>query len=508
MKKRLVKTLAIFLVTLTLMSTMWVPAIMATPMDIPVVYVYGSGRPVYNVDGEQIYPVQDDLVGGILDESNRLLPALAKGLTGSGWEEYCDVLVDVVKEQYGEACLDVNGEASDGSYPKANTVKEKTKKFYLKDYVFQYDCRLDPCYIAHQLRAYIEEVLEVTGKEKVHLVSRCLGTNFAAAYLQEYGDDLIESVMFYVPAVQGVISVCDGFTGKLKFDPDVINSYTDQNEGVGDDLTNLLSAAVTVTNQLSVLGHGTELVQEIYDEIKEILVPRLILATYGTMPGLWSCVDGENFEYAKEFIFGGQEDTYAELIRKIDNYHYTVYDNLEANLKKLKKNGTKIAVISKYNIKATPFFESSDLQNDGLITVPKVSFGATAGKEGETFSKDYILKAQLKGTDKYISKDLIVDASTCLFPDYTWFIKNCKHGDFSTSVDKIIIEFLNSEDQLTVWNSTYPQFQGYSNKKLIPLESEPVEGGNNSDDTTGPANFLNVILSLIKMIISAILNFA
>ncbi len=510
MKKRLVKITAVVLAVITLLCVQLPVASAASNYenDMPIVYVHGAGRKVYNEAGEQVYPVQGSIVDSILEESDKLMPGLFKGISGGGWETYCDALVEAIKKVYGESTLDENGNVTDGSLPEENTVKEKYENYTLSDYVFNYDNRLDPCEIAHQLRDYIEEVLAVTGKEKVQLASRCLGSNFVAAYFQLYGNDLVQSTVFYVPAVKGVAAAYDGFSGELQFNSDVLDTYTSSGEGVASEMTALLGSVVTVTNQLGILGYGMEFAQSIYDEIKDIIVPELILATFGTMPGFWSSVDGEHYEKAKALIFAGREEEYAGLIEKIDYYHYNVYQNFDETMKKLQKKGLKICVIAKYNVQLVPFLEESGMQSDGDITVQKLAFGATSVKIGETLSREYILKKQLEGNDAYLSKDLIIDASTCLFPDYTWFVKNQAHGDWASCVNSLIYEFLRTDEQLTVWNSKngYTQFMNYDSakNKLVPITtSDPGDGnGDSSTDSSGsPTNFLSIIINLLKLIL-------
>lgn len=57
------------------------------------------------------------------------------------------------------------------------------------------------------------------------------------------------------------------------------------------------------------------------------------------------------------------------------------------------------------------------------------SLGATVSKIGTAFSDEYIESRKALGYEKYISPDRQTDASTCVFPEYTWFLKNAIHDD-------------------------------------------------------------------------------
>lgn len=513
MKNKAVRFLALLLSLITLICSFSVgsSSLAATyENDVPIVYVYGAGRTVYDAAEENVvYPVKANLADAILKDVDVLLATFMTSVASGNWDAYCDELVKSISKVYSSAALDVNGEASDGSHAAANkSPKKKTSGFVLSDYVFNYDSRLDPYAVAKDLQSYIKKVMAATGSSKVQLVSRCLGCNIVAAYIARYGGSLLDSLLFYVPATEGAIACSEGFSGEIVFNADYIDSYVNGgNIGAGSEITDLLEALVSVTQTLSLLGIGTNLVQSIYDQIADRIVPELVLATYGTMPAYWSMVDEEHFEKAKHTVFAGQEKKYAGLIKKINYYHENVLIPFHDNLLTLKNQGVKIAIIAKYNIQCPPFFESGLAQTDGDITVEKVSFGATtAGDLGKTFSSAYLYEAKQSGVANYISKDYMVDASTCLFPDYTWFIKDMDHEDFSTCANKIMYEFLRKSKQLTVWNSEYSQFLQYdkANNALNPVEASAPSGtvGDSNNSNTGNQGLLALLIKIIGIIMN------
>ena len=211
MNKKFKSFVACILTIMTLCLVM-VPAVSAAETtyenDLPIVYVKGAGREIYTADGKQIMPFVIEPEDLIMEESDRLLAAFASSMISKNWNTFCDELVEVMSEVYKDAVLDENGEASDGSYIKPNArPKKKTSNFYLSDYIFNYDSRLDPWEVAVELDAYIDKVLKATGKSKVQIVSRCLGSNYAAAYLTRYGAKKVETCVFYVPSTKGRLSV-------------------------------------------------------------------------------------------------------------------------------------------------------------------------------------------------------------------------------------------------------------------------------------------------------------
>ena len=511
MKSKAVKVLAVIMSVLTLVSAFSVGSMSFAATyenDVLIVYVYGAGRTVYDMNEENVvYPVKANLADAIMQEVDVLLAAFTLSATNGNWDPYCNELIRVVSDVYASAALDVNGEASNGTHAiPSKTPKKKTSNFVLSDYVFNYDSRIDPYAVAEDLHSYIKQVMKATGSSKVQLVSRCLGCNIVAAYITRYGGSLLESLLFYVPAVKGAIACSEGFSGEIVFNADYIDSYVSGgNIGAGSEIADMLEALVSVTQTLSLLGLGTDLVQSVYDQIADRIVPELVLATYGTMPAYWSMVDEEHFEKAKSVVFAGQEDTYAGLIEKIDFYHENVMIPFYDNLLALNQQGVKVQIIAKYNVQCPPFFESGLAQTDGDITVEDVYFGATtAGDIGETFDAAYLFEAKQSGVANYISKDYMVDSSTCLFPEYTWFIKDMAHEDFSTCANKIMYEFLRKDKQLTVWNSEYTQFLRYdkANNALEPVTASQSSGsvGGSNNSNTGNQGILSLLMKIVNVL--------
>ena len=83
-------------------------------------------------------------------------------------------------------------------------------------------------------------------------------------------------------------------------------------------------------------------------------------------------------------------------------------------------------IIAKYNFPDYPLYEGATAQSDGNTTVVRQSFGATCAEYGKSFPADY--QQQKYQETNMISPDGMIDASTCLFPYNTWFIKGLFHS--------------------------------------------------------------------------------
>ena len=317
-----------------------------------------------------------------------------------------------------------------------------------------------------------------------------------------YGNTYVDTALFYAAACNGILPIGATFSGHIQLDADSIQKYTDTSLNDEDDFDEFIKGLVTLTNQAKLLGVGTEKINSIYRSIADQILPKLLLATYATMPCYWSMVSDEYYESAKSFIFKGDTKTYAGLIKKIDNYHYNVQLPLNETLTKLKKNGMKVINISKYNVRLAPVFENCNVQADGTVELSTMSFGATSANIGKTLSKSYLSSVAASGMSSYVSKDSMIDSSTCLFPDSTWFIKNIKHTTFPSCVNSLIYEAFSSRGQFTIRsNKNYPQYLEYKDKTLVPV-TQLNKDDLDKDDGGGSS----LLTSMLKVFIAAFMS--
>ena len=133
-----------------------------------------------------------------------------------------------------------------------------------------------------------------------------------------------------------------------------------------------------------------------------------------------------------------------------------------ANLLKEIDSRMNIGVFARYNYQITPVIENWNVQSDMVIDTKFTSFGATCAPLGETLGEDYVQKKTTCGHN-HLSVDGVVDASTCLFPEYTWFIKDIQHSFGMREMEELRDLIFNSEKQVTVHDyEKFPQFIKYN----------------------------------------------
>ena len=178
------------------------------------------------------------------------------------------------------------------------------------------------------------------------------------------------------------------------------------------------------------------------------------------------------------------------MIEKTDHFYYSVTARLPQLIDELSEKGVEFSYIAKYNFDLIPVFEGSDVQSDNLVELSTLSFGATSSKMGSLLSGKYIAAAKENGTDKYISADKLVDASTCRFPDRTWFFKNLDHATMPDCVNLLIEKISIGNGDFTVWSDpAFPQYMTFDSETET-ISPTVVEG---DDFRSPPKDFISAI---------------
>lgn len=473
MKKIIALILSSIIIVTSAVAVSPVSYAAADGADIPVIHVCGAGALIVkdNPDGtkETVYPLQ--IPDGYVEEKvKEFIPVFAEAFFTQEWSEFCDVLVDILLPILEPMALDTNGEASNGSHAdwtwSRDTLpnrKNNNGKYSATAYPFHYDWRLDPMVTADTLHRYIEDVLYVTGAEKVALYGRCLGSNVVAAYMYKYDGEHVSEVIHYANSIYGATQVSKAFTGELFMHADGIDRFMyDVDLGIGQYYTELIQAFVTLLNKTHGLDVACWAVNNVVKDIYLDIFPEVIRSSYGTFPSYWSMVSIEDYDRAMETVFYGADlSEYAELINKVEYYRESIQLKFEENTKSQTEKGIEFSNIVKYGIQTIPVTENSDELSDRTVTVRESSFGATVASVGETFSEKYIDNSIVNSTAKYISPDKQIDASTCMSPNTTWFVKNLAHDHFPTCINGLVSEIINNDGFTVFSSSEYPQYLVY-----------------------------------------------
>ena len=462
-----------------------------TRSQIPVIRISGDGEALYNAEGERIMHFRSLLEQNDDEEedssslyesiANVLMPFLIQGIAFDNWEPYYENLEKEISELFGEALLDKNGEPIEGTglpqhvidqmeYNK-KTDKKGNKGYYAyNDYWFKYDWRLDPLKTADDFNEYIECIKNVTGAEKVAVISSCLGTNIVSAYVAKYGTDDLNGVTFDGGVAYGAEILSETISGKFRLNAEAIERVLIDCANYGFfDVGSFLISTVDLLGSSGMLDAVAGVTKEhLYYKILEGVTSALSLSTFFTWPNYWAAVTVEDYDDAMNYVFGkeGSEKRkeYAGLIEKIENYHNLVRKNIPDIMQQIVDDGVNLGIIAKYGSQMIPVCESSDMVSDQIASVYRASYGATTSNVYETLDKEYIAKQQQAGLGRYISPDGQIDASTCMFPDNTWFYKGATHSNWTSYEMKILYDVATADRQLTVDDFEWGQFIVYDDE--------------------------------------------
>ncbi len=498
------KLLSLLLVTILVFS-LSVPAFAGEYKEHPTIYVTGAQtNDIYSADGELVSDFDIDLEAVLEEKGMGLLKEFALGMLTDDYKKWASDFHDVVVDIYGNSALDKNGEASNGSHPKNHSstveVENKTGDYGIWDYRFWYDWRLSPLVTGNELAAYIDRVITATGAEKVNLVGRCYGANVIAAYVamnEEHAVKYVDDISYFAPSIDGIDFMTALFTGDVYLDPDAVNNFANwyiKNENLIEDdaLAALIMTLIELFNQVEVLGFTADAIDLLVDRIKTDLLPPILRDTFASWTSYWAMVTPGNLEKAISFIFGGVEDEYSSFITKVRAYYNTVQKDHNNTVLAMMEKGVRYNIFAKYNFPDYPLYEGAAVQGDGDTAIPRQTFGATAADYGKVLSEKYISSVSEENL-KYISPDNKIDASTCLLPENTWFIKNLHHDHWG-SIEDVSLVIMNNDYNVSD-QDVFPQYMDNNNNMA---EVTPDE------DYGKPAD--SALISLFRFI-SALLNF-
>ena len=534
MKKQIKKTLSLLLSLTLVFSVSALLPLQAWACDCaytPIIYVQGAKTIMAErEDGTAYAPVDgDDPMATFSDALGELAPLLAKAVATDDWDPYCDAVVELFRSTYEPVAPNPDGMLPENTYAIPD---ESCPRDYdsipaahgynsLHTYVFSDDIRRSPLDIADDLNEFIENVKAKTGHDKICLVSRCAGCCIASAYLYKYQKDIdfagIDKCIFMQTTSNGVDEPEAVFTGNVKLMPQAAFRYLKNSGNVGSLETSELSGTLTtILNFLySTMGldAACSLAQKIYDKISYKMVGRIVKMYHARcLTTVAAVVD--NYEDYKDYIFceEGDEELYANIIAKADEYHYNVQPAITPMIKRMEALGKSVAIFADYGDQLSPVCEESEYVADSRTSLYNMSFGATVAKVDGTLSDDYIAGREAAGFGDYISADKQVDASTCLLPETTWIIKNLHHG-FPPAQDTLILRFLREDGFNIHSDPNYPQFLNFtSNWTLVPLqETNPEDidwvGMQEEATETGVPTMIEKATQWIRSLIDRFLDF-
>lgn len=455
--------------------------------DIPIVFVTGLEGEFYK--GLLTKTEEDDVrIWG--PETNVILKTVFKyalpltfRLLIKDYDGINKISADVANALFGDFACDENG------VPNPDTGKKDTSDYdynygfgYSKSYNFVYDWRLDMLTVAAQLDEYINYVMELTSTDKVALVAMSMGTAVLSTYLYEYyytAEDYAErnhiaAAVFVAGAFNGVATCEDSFSGNMSFDStSLMRMMSEVMKGTGSE------GVYKVLEVLYCFGVLDPVVNYVNNLVKDIFANGFNDAacdSIATIPGFYALMSPERYEETREYIFDTPEKKakFAKIIEVSDYYHNNVQANSAKVIQSMLDDGINTAIIAEYGYTIIPITSDNDRMSDGTIATDRESFGATCADVDGTLGEGYKQAKDCPCGKSHISADNQIDASTCAFPDITWFGKYLRHTCGEEYIGDLVDLIVYGDEQTTVWTyEEYPQYLiNLDGARLVPLTAD------------------------------------
>lgn len=373
------------------------------------------------------------------------------------------------------------------------TAKEYGEEY---TYAFNYDWTADPIETAKELNAFISYVKVETNSKKVNVAALSLGSVITLAYLSQYGGRSVNNLVFASPAWLGTSIVGNLFTGNIELDIFAVENYLVKSADVSAT-THIAAYIISFIASYEGLSH--EYFGDINKNLQGLL-PYLyrdsIIPLMAGMPAMWGLVPAEDYDDAKAFLFPDGMDPALEA--KVDKYH-DIQVNAENVINTVKSQGVRFGIVCGYNRQMIPL-NSEYRQSDEVIDVEYMTGGANCALYLQAHDDwGQIYNQKIKDGHNHISWDYKVDASTGMFPEETWYIKNMKHSEYSGDKGTLdtVIWLLNADKQYNVYTDTenHPQFSLYNTykRKTTPIA---VDGLLGDLDGSGAVNTVDARIAL------------
>ena len=358
-----------------------------------------------------------------------------------------DILKEVMWEWFGPIQMDGKGVSKNEDI----TGNQNNWNPEYRTPSFDTDWRLSPIENAEKLHRYLEDVCDNYGVEKFNLRPISGTIPIVLAYLDEHGYDRVASLHIDITTHNGSTIFGELFARRMVVDVEALSKLEKIDGIVSFDLTALSSVlrwlfepgVLSVVERFLKLA-ATRLIDRVYDEV---VIPLL-----STIPGLWTFVPAKDFETAKRVLLGRNPD--ADLVAKLNAWQDIA---LRADdILREAAGQVKVGVWAGYGTPLAPLGNSKGTNSDFMVDTKYASLGATCAPLDLPFLPGYRQK-NTKCGHSHISPDRMIDASTCLLPEQTWFALNKQHGS-ELSYSGWHDWFLVTDKPNVHGNERYPQF--------------------------------------------------
>lgn len=329
----------------------------------------------------------------------------------------------------------------------------------------------------------IQRAKTETGHDKVNMIAISLGGSVFNALIEFYPQvkNDLHRIALVVPGYDGTSLLGDIFINNLSYEDDML--YRDMIPSFFD--TGIISGVpgyVGYLANLMIRMLPEDVLRAVLDVAYQKLTGALTRST-----AMWSLVPSSYYEEASAIWLNRLG--YEEIKRQADLYRDAQLDAAE-NILSFVSSGVQIFDIVNYDVTLFSVVRSyTQYNSDGILPLYAASMGATCGYVNTPLPDGYVQQNThcTDPTHNHMSPDGIVDASTGLLPDQTWYFRYQRHEN--TAGDDVIIRLLTalalSDDITSVYSD--PRFPQFNTGRISwPLQSDIDYAGTVDRSTLTP----------------------
>ena len=496
------KILSVILAVLIIVSAVSIGVVAGAEEKVPVVILQGysgpnlayadeNGEPIFDENGnvQLAWPLNFDNIGADVVELLADVTLNQADLTVELAKKIKEYLAPIGMNPDGTSKNNLVPYPSGAAATRASTLIENGMEQYIPERVvadmaieevgaenvfgFTFDWRRSQLDYAAALDAYIQEVKEITGSDKVDIYGLSHGGQYGTTYLYFYGDKGdVRRAMFGNPATLGTTLCGSLFTGEyLNVPLDEIVAFIEHGFEYEKDwewIFQLLS-----TDGIVDVANNALTYPDLWNGIISI-------------PSLWDFVPYNYFEEAISYTGLNVVDN-KKLYVDTTAYHTLISnggDSLANKLAELTEDGVQIGYVV-----GNGYTSPNGKYNSDILIDTYLSSGSDCAPVNERFASDYTQANTVCDNPNHyhISPEFDIDASTGFLPDATWYVRNQGHGmimhdEYSKN---LVHDFLWGDIENVYSSKEYPQFNmSQNNGEILYARFDNTSSGYHSTKDT------------------------
>ena len=312
-----------------------------------------------------------------------------------------------------------------------------------RTFVFQYDWRMSPIDIAEDLRAFIADVKQMTGSDKVNVCGTSFGAEILLAYLRYHGAQAdLHQVIMNSPGYGG----SEIFKEMMLADAPTHIHY----ENVMNMIICNYSMEAEIGYLLRIIPH------DVIDKIFYYAVRDFVKQDFVSSIGFWGCCAHQDYEETKAKCLDPVKN--AEMIAKADVMQYEVMAKAGEIMQSASRFGAHVSVI----MNEGSVLITSHGNGDVLVDAANGT-GGVCLEVGSHFPADYAPE-RIVCTDEthdHVSYTGSIDLTNAYLPENTWVFYGQMHGQnyWDARARALTLRLLTTDTIENVYSDpAFPQF--------------------------------------------------